>query len=32
MGKIIISPRYVMDITGTETLSLGELGVRGGSF
>ena len=28
MGKIITSPRYVIDITGTDPLSLGEL--RGG--
>ena len=26
MGKIITSPRYVIDITGTDLLSLGELG------
>ena len=26
MGKIFISPRYVIDITGTDLLSLGELG------
>ena len=26
MGKISISPRYVTDITGTDSLSLGELG------
>ena len=25
MGKIILSPRYVIDITGTDPLSLGEL-------
>ena len=28
MGKIIASPRYVIDITGTDSLSLGELGGR----
>ena len=27
MGKISTSPRYVIDITETYTLSLGELGV-----
>ena len=26
MGKISTSPRYVIDITGTDLLSLGELG------
>ena len=26
MGKISVSPRYVIDITGTDLLSLGELG------
>ena len=26
MGKISRSPRYVIDITGTDPLSLGELG------
>ena len=26
MGKISTSPRYVIDITGTDPLSLGELG------
>ena len=26
VGKIIKSPRYVIDITGTDPLSLGELG------
>ena len=26
MGKISKSPRYVIDITGTDPLSLGELG------
>ena len=26
MVKIIMSPRYVIDVTGTELLSLGELG------
>ena len=26
MGKIITSPRYVIDITGTGPLSFGELG------
>ena len=30
MGKISTSPRYVIDITETDTLSLGELG--GGSI
>ena len=28
MGKISKSPRYVIDITGTDLLSLGELGVE----
>jgi len=28
VGKINRSPRYVIDITGTEPLSLGELGGR----
>ena len=27
-GKIIKSPRYVIDITGTDLLCLGELGGR----
>ena len=26
MGRIRTSPRYVIDITGTDSLSLGELG------
>ena len=26
MGKISTSPRYMIDITGTDPLSLGELG------
>ena len=26
MGKISTSPRYVVDITGADSLSLGELG------
>ena len=30
MGKIITSPGYVIDITGTDPLSLGELGRGGG--
>ena len=29
MGKMITSPRYVIDITGTDPLSLGELGGGG---
>ena len=29
MGKIIKSPRYVIGITGTDPLSLGELGGGG---
>ena len=29
MGKIFSSPRYVIDIIGTEALSLGELGGGG---
>ena len=29
MGKISTSPRYVIDITGTDPLSLGELEGRG---
>ena len=29
MGKISTSPRYVIDITGTDPLSLGELGGEG---
>ena len=29
MVKIIISPRYVIEITGTDPLSLGELGEEG---
>ena len=29
MGKIITSPRYVIDITGTDPLSLGEFGGGG---
>ena len=28
MVKVIVSPRYVIDITGTDPLSLGELGGR----
>ena len=31
MGKISTSPRYVIDITGTNLLSLGELGGGGNS-
>ena len=30
MGKISKSPRYVIDITGTDPLSLGEFGAGGG--
>ena len=26
MGKVSTSPRYVIDITGTDSLSLGKLG------
>ena len=29
MEKTITSPRYVIDITGTDPLSLGELGEEG---
>ena len=29
MVKIIISPRYVIEITGTDPLSLGKLGEEG---
>ena len=28
MGKISTSPRYVIDITGTDPLSLGGLGIE----
>ena len=31
MGKISTSPRHGIDITGTDLLSLGELGGGGGS-